>query len=34
VLPVTLADWIIEDRLQVRLQTQLHKALWGDKPGF
>jgi 7-carboxy-7-deazaguanine synthase len=31
--PVTLAEWIIEDRLPVRLQTQLHKALWGDKPG-
>ncbi len=28
-----LAEWIIEDRLPVRLQTQLHKALWGDKPG-
>jgi 7-carboxy-7-deazaguanine synthase len=31
--PVTLAEWIIEDRLPIRLQTQLHKALWGDKPG-
>jgi 7-carboxy-7-deazaguanine synthase len=28
-----LAGWIIEDRLPVRLQTQLHKSLWGDKPG-
>ncbi len=28
-----LAEWIIADRLPVRLQTQLHKALWGDKPG-
>lgn len=28
-----LADWILEDRLPVRFQLQLHKALWGDKPG-
>ena len=28
-----LADWILSDKLPVRLQTQLHKALWGDKPG-
>src|SRR5690606_19407229 len=25
----TLADWILEDRLPVRLQVQLHKVLWG-----
>jgi len=31
--PATLADWILEDRLPVRLQIQLHKYLWGDKPG-
>jgi 7-carboxy-7-deazaguanine synthase len=29
----TLADWILEDRLPVRLQVQLHKVLWGDVPG-
>jgi 7-carboxy-7-deazaguanine synthase len=29
----TLADWIIEDRLPVRLQVQLHKILWGNVPG-
>jgi 7-carboxy-7-deazaguanine synthase len=29
----TLADWILEDRLNVRLQVQLHKLLWGDVPG-
>jgi 7-carboxy-7-deazaguanine synthase len=29
----TLADWIIEDRLPVRLQVQLHKVLWGNAPG-
>ncbi|MEX2490043.1 MAG: 7-carboxy-7-deazaguanine synthase QueE [Pseudomonadales bacterium] len=28
-----LAAWILEDRLPVRLQIQLHKYLWGDKPG-
>ncbi len=29
----TLADWILEDRLPVRLQTQLHKHIWGEEPG-
>jgi 7-carboxy-7-deazaguanine synthase len=28
-----LADWIVEDRLAVRLQLQLHKLLWNDEPG-
>lgn len=28
-----LADWILTDRLAVRLQIQLHKYLWGDVPG-
>lgn len=28
-----LAEWILHDRLNVRLQIQLHKYLWGDKPG-
>lgn len=28
-----LADWIVADRLPVRLQIQLHKVLWGDEPG-
>lgn len=28
-----LADWILEDRLPVRLQVQLHKILWGNEPG-
>jgi 7-carboxy-7-deazaguanine synthase len=30
----TLAEWILADRLQVRLQIQLHKILWGDRPGM
>jgi len=28
-----LADWILADRLPVRLQVQLHKVLWGNVPG-
>jgi len=28
-----LAEWILQDHLQVRMQLQLHKQLWGDKPG-
>lgn len=31
--PKTLANWILEDGLPVRYQLQLHKQLWGDKPG-
>lgn len=28
-----LADWIVEDRLPVRFQLQLHKLLWQDEAG-
>jgi 7-carboxy-7-deazaguanine synthase len=28
-----LAEWILADRLPVRLQIQLHKYLWGNVPG-
>jgi 7-carboxy-7-deazaguanine synthase len=28
-----LADWVLADRLPVRFQLQLHKALWGNVPG-
>lgn len=28
-----LAEWILHDRLGVRLQVQLHKLLWQDQPG-
>ncbi len=28
-----LADWVLEDRLPVRFQVQLHKYLWGNVPG-
>lgn len=31
--PRDLADWIVEDRLPVRFQMQLHKLLWNDEPG-
>lgn len=29
----TLADWVLRDRLPVRMQIQLHKHLWGEAPG-
>ena len=28
-----LADWVLEDRLDVRVMLQEHKLLWGDVPG-
>lgn len=28
-----LADWILDERLPVRMQIQLHKLLWGDERG-
>ena len=28
-----LADWILRDRLPVRMQLQLHKILWNNEPG-
>ena len=28
-----LAGWVLRDQLNVRFQVQLHKYLWGDKPG-
>jgi 7-carboxy-7-deazaguanine synthase len=31
--PRSLAEWILADRLDVRLQVQLHKVLWGNEPG-
>ena len=30
-LPATLAEWILRDRLEVRLNLQLHKYIWPDK---
>ena len=31
--PALLAQWVLEDRLKVRMQLQLHKQIWGDKKG-
>ena len=31
--PRELAEWLLADRLDVRLQVQLHKVLWGNQPG-
>jgi 7-carboxy-7-deazaguanine synthase len=31
--PATLAQWILDDRLEVRMQVQLHKILWGEQQG-
>lgn len=28
-----LAQWVLDERLPVRFQVQLHKYLWGDVPG-
>ena len=33
VKPSDLAEWVLEDQLNVRVQLQLHKLLWGDVPG-
>ena len=31
--PSDLASWILNDKLNVRFQFQLHKLIWGDIPG-
>lgn len=31
--PTELANWIVQDRLPVRFQLQLHKILWGNVAG-
>ena len=28
-----LAAWVVESRLPVRMQLQMHKLIWGDRPG-
>ncbi len=33
VAPAELAQWVLDDRLPVRFQMQLHKLLWGDARG-
>ncbi|MDH5479637.1 MAG: 7-carboxy-7-deazaguanine synthase QueE [Nitrosomonas sp.] len=32
-VPKDLANWILRDKLPVRMQIQLHKLLWDDGPG-
>lgn len=31
--PAQLAEWLLQDRLPVRFQLQLHKILWGSERG-
>jgi 7-carboxy-7-deazaguanine synthase len=31
--PKELAEWILQDKLNVRMQLQTHKYIWGDQPG-
>jgi len=31
--PTELANWVLADKLPVRMQLQLHKILWGEVPG-
>jgi len=31
--PPVLADWLLASGLEVRMQLQLHKILWGETPG-
>lgn len=33
VQPRDLAQWILDDRLPVRMQLQLHKLIWGEEQG-
>ena len=33
VAPRELAEWLVQARLPVRFQMQLHKQLWGEEPG-
>lgn len=33
VTPRQLAEWVLRDRLPVRMQVQLHKVLWGEEQG-
>jgi 7-carboxy-7-deazaguanine synthase len=32
--PRNLADWIVYNKLNVKLGLQLHKIIWGDRKGF
>ena len=28
-----LAEWVLQEQLAVRIQSQLHKLIWGEEPG-
>ena len=32
--PKDLAEWLLNDRLDVKMGLQVHKIIWGDKRGF
>ena len=31
--PARLAEWVLRDRLDVRVMLQSHKQIWGERPG-
>ena len=31
--PKQLAEWMLADKLNIRMQLQMHKYIWGDQPG-
>jgi 7-carboxy-7-deazaguanine synthase len=31
--PTDLAEWVLRDKLAVRMQVQLHKVIWGNQQG-
>ncbi|MEC5384781.1 7-carboxy-7-deazaguanine synthase QueE [Uliginosibacterium sp. H3] len=31
--PADLAEWVLRDKLAVRMQVQLHKVIWGNQQG-
>jgi len=33
ITPTQLANWVLESQLNVRMQVQMHKVLWGDEKG-
>ena len=33
ITPAQLAEWVLRDKLDVRMQVQLHKVIWGEKRG-
>ena len=33
ILPETLAEWVVNSQLPLRMQIQMHKVIWGDKKG-